>query len=42
MQKNLLALLALCAIIKDSPDKGTFKMIYLENAQGQRMEPDAY
>ena len=34
--------LLVSSAIKDSPGKGTFQAIYLENAQGQRMEPDAY
>lgn len=28
--------------IKDSPGKGTFQTVFLENADGQRMEPIAY
>lgn len=34
--------LIVSSAIKDSPGKGTFQAVYIENAQGQRMEPDAY
>lgn len=34
--------LIVSSAIKDSPGKGTFQAVFLENAQGQRMEPVAY